>query len=60
MAINGLIKSLTHLEKAREMYQAQGYSLAQVLGIIPTKFSGRESVQHENHGWLRGKAITNA
>lgn len=55
MPMQGLFRSLEHLETARAHFAAQNYPVAEVLGILPTKFNGREAVQHENHGYLRGK-----
>jgi chromosome partitioning protein len=55
MPMQGLFKSLKHLEKARGFFAERNLPVADILGIVPTKFSGRESVQHQNHGYLMGK-----
>lgn len=55
MPMQGLIKSLKHLDTARQQLARQNIPCADILGIIPSKFNGRESVQHQNLGYLRGK-----
>ena len=55
MSLQGLLRSVQHLERARELYGPKGYPVAEMMGIVPSKFSGRESVHSENYGWLKGK-----
>lgn len=55
MPMQGLFKSLGHLQQAKEHYAQQNVRIADVLGIVPTKFSARESVQNQNYGYLMGK-----
>lgn len=54
-SMQSLFKSLHHLETARQEFEPKGYPVANVLGIVPSKFNGREAVQHQNHGVLMGK-----
>jgi chromosome partitioning protein len=55
MPMQGLFKSLAHRQNAEDTFTPQGYPVAKLLGILPTKFNGREAVQHQNHGYLMGK-----
>jgi chromosome partitioning protein len=55
LPIQGLLRSVTHLQKSRQVFSEAGYDVAELIGIVPTKFYGREVVQHQNLGFLRGK-----
>lgn len=54
LSVTAVKRSLTHLEEARQHYTAQKIAVAQVLGIVPTQFYGREMVQHQHLGKLQG------
>lgn len=54
MPLQGLFKSIAHLEQAQAKV-GSNIQLAQMMGILPTKFNGREAVQHQNRGFLMGK-----
>lgn len=53
-SIEALIRSLEHLESAQKIGAEKGHAVGQFLGIVPTMFNGRESVQYQNLGWLQG------
>jgi chromosome partitioning protein len=53
-AIEGLNRSVQHLRRAQEVGRANNLKTAEMLGIIPNMFNGREVVQYENLGWLKG------
>lgn len=61
MPMQGLFKSLQHRQDFitwNENERKQGrpaVNVADILGILPTRFNGRKSVQHQNYGLLRGK-----
>jgi len=55
LPMEGLFASLDHLNQMREQLANQNVPCAELLGIVPTKFYGREIVQHENLGYLKGK-----
>lgn len=61
MPMAGLFKSLQHRQdfvnwNENERQNNRPYvETAPVLGILPTRFNGRKSVQHQNYGLLRGK-----
>lgn len=57
MPMQGLFKSLSHLDTFRAWAEQQTppVQVGQVLGILPTRFNGKKSVQHQNYGLLQGK-----
>ena len=55
LPIQGLLRSINHLQKSQNIFQDAGYAVAELLGVVPTKFYGREVVQHQNLGFIRGK-----
>ena len=52
-SIQGVIASIEHLTRAQEAGAERGYRVAQALGIVPTKYDVRESVQQENRKFLK-------
>jgi chromosome partitioning protein len=56
LPMEGLFASLEHLEEIRNQLEVgRNVPIAKLLGILPTKFYGREIVQYENLGYLKGK-----
>lgn len=53
-SIEGLVRSLDHLERAQSIGIERGVPVGSVAGIAPTMFNGRESVQYQNLGYLQG------
>lgn len=53
-SIEGLMRSLDHLDKSQAIGVERGFQAGQMAGIIPTMFNGRESVQYQNLGYLQG------
>ena len=53
--MQGLFKSINHLTEAAKVIRNQGLEPAKPLGVIPSKFNGRKTVQHQNLGYMRGK-----
>lgn len=53
--INAVKRSLTYYEKYRAETTASGRKVAELLGVMPTMFRGRELLQHQLYGWLTGK-----
>jgi chromosome partitioning protein len=55
LSIAGLQRSLEHRAKAEVVGKERNIPTASVLAIVPNMFEGRESVQYQNLGWLKGK-----
>lgn len=57
MPMQGLFKSLAHRDSVEVWAAGQNppVKTGQILGILPTRFNGRKSVQHQNYGLLLGK-----
>ncbi len=55
LPMEGLFTSLDHHKAMKEKLAQQGIKVAEILGILPTKFYGREIVQYENLGYLKGR-----
>jgi chromosome partitioning protein len=55
LSIAGLQRSLEHRAQAERIGKERNLTTASVLGIVPNMFEGRESVQYQNLGWLKGK-----
>lgn len=55
LSIAGLQRSLEHRAKAEQVGKERNIPTASVLAIVPNMFEGRESVQYQNLGWLKGK-----
>jgi chromosome partitioning protein len=53
-SIEGLMNSISHLQKSQEMGAERGIQVGESAGVVPTMFNGRESVQHQNYGYLQG------
>lgn len=54
-SIDGLKRSLQHLENAQAEGKINNVRVAEMLGIIPTKYYEREKVQWQLWGWLQGR-----
>jgi chromosome partitioning protein len=55
LPMEGLFTSLDHHKAMKEQLAEKGVKIAELLGILPTKFYGREIVQYENLGYLKGR-----
>lgn len=55
LSIAGLQRSLEHRAQAERIGNERNLATASVLAIVPNMFDGRESVQYQNLGWLKGK-----
>ncbi len=55
LSIAGLQRSLDHRAQAERIGKERDLPTASVLAIVPNMFEGRESVQYQNLGWLKGK-----
>ncbi len=55
MSVEGIQQSLKHLRQVEKILAPGGIHVADVLGILPTMFYGRELVQHQTLGQLQGK-----
>ncbi len=55
LSIAGLQRSLDHRAKAELVGKERNIPTASVMAIVPNMFEGRESVQYQNLGWLKGK-----
>jgi chromosome partitioning protein len=55
LPMEGLFTSIDHLKSMHEQLSPKGIKVASLLGILPTKFYGREIVQYENLGYLKGR-----
>lgn len=54
-SINSLTTMLDYLQGAALAGQEQGFTAAQILGIVPNRFNASEKVQQVNIGFLRGR-----
>jgi chromosome partitioning protein len=54
LSIEGLKRSVKHLQMARDAAAERGVNVARFAGIIPNMFNGHELVQYQNLGWMQG------
>jgi cellulose biosynthesis protein BcsQ len=54
-SVQSLASTVTYLTNAAHAGQSVGYSVAQVLGIVPNRFTVTERVHQANAGYVRGK-----
>ncbi len=55
LSLQGVQRSMQHIEGARKILEPHGIRIGQLLGILPTMFYGRELVQYQTLGKLQGK-----
>lgn len=55
LSLQGIQRSMQHMEGARKILEPHGIQVAALLGILPTMFYGRELVQHQTLGKLQGR-----
>lgn len=53
--INAIKRSLIYYENSKTYAQANNLPMAEILGIMPVMFRGRDMLQHQLKGWLEGK-----
>lgn len=54
-SVQSLASTLSYLGNAAEAGRAEGYQVAQVLGIVPNKFAVTERVHQANAGYIKGR-----
>lgn len=59
LSITGLNTTIKHYRQLRRNYDEelakQGLQAAEILGILPTRFTSVKSVHHQNLGWIQGR-----
>lgn len=53
--INAIKRSLANYKNYADYANQNGYPVAQILGIMPVMFRGRDKLQHQLKGWLEGR-----
>lgn len=54
-SVQSLASTVSYLANAAEAGRSVGYNVAQVLGIVPNRFTVTERVHQANAGYIRGK-----
>jgi chromosome partitioning protein len=55
LSVKGVISTISHIQQAIPAAERAGFSVASVLGIVPTKFNGTKKVHYQNLGWIDGR-----
>lgn len=55
LSVKGAVSTINHIQQAAPSAKQAGYSVASILGIVPTKFNGSKKVHYQNLGWLDGR-----
>lgn len=55
LSVKGVISTIDHIRKAAPVAERAGFKVAEILGIIPTKFDGKKSVHYQMLGWIEGR-----
>ncbi len=55
LAVEGVVSTINHVQRIRQEVESTPYHIAELLGIIPTRFNGNKKLHYQNLGWLYGK-----
>lgn len=55
LSVKGVISTVDHIRAAKLPAEKHGLKIAEILGIIPTKFDGKKSVHYQMLGWIEGR-----
>jgi chromosome partitioning protein len=55
LSVRAVTSTIDHIESAKSKAEDAGLRVAEILGILPTKFNGSKLVHHQSYGWLQGK-----
>jgi chromosome partitioning protein len=55
LSVKGVISTINHIKQAEPHANQSGFSIAKILGIVPTKFNGTKKVHYQNLGWIGGR-----
>lgn len=53
--INAIKRSLSNYQNYANWAKQNGHAVAEILGIMPVMFRGRDKLQHQLKGWLEGR-----